>query len=93
LSKIRAVILDPEKDNIAVALADLKAGETITLKSGPVELKENISYQHKFSIRDIGMDENIIKVGETIGKSTAKIQSGCHVHVHNMKGLRARKGI
>ena len=92
MSKIRVVILDPEKDNIAVALADLKAGETVALKSGPVQLKENIPYQHKFSIRDIGTEENIIKVGEIIGKSTAEIQSGFHVHVHNMKGLRARKG-
>jgi len=93
VSKIRAVILDPERDNIAVALAYLKAGETITLKSGSVKLKENIPYQHKFSIRDIGVEENIIKVGKIIGKSTIEIQSGFHVHVHNMKGLRARKEI
>ena len=91
MSKLRAVVLDPEKDNVAVALTDLKAGETITLNSGLIELKENISYQHKFSIRDIGMGVDIIKVGEIIGKSTAEIHSGFHVHVHNMKGIRARK--
>ena len=92
MNKIRAVVLDPDKDNVAVALTDLEPGETINLKSGRVKLKEKIPYQHKFSTKNIEIEENIIKVGEIIGKATVKIQSGFHVHVHNMIGLRARRG-
>ena len=91
--KIRAVVLDPDKDNVAVALAGLEAEETINLKSGPVTLKEKIPYQHKFSIKHIGAAEKIIKVGEFIGEATSYIKPGYHVHIHNMKGLRARKEV
>ena len=46
MDKIRAVVLDPDKDNVAVALADLEPGETINLKSGPVKLKEKIPWKN-----------------------------------------------
>jgi len=93
MSKIRAVVLDPEKDNVAVAFADLEPGETIYLAKGTVILHEKIPYQHKFSIKLIQNEEKIIKVGEIIGKATQDIQPGFHVHIHNMKGLRARRAI
>ncbi|MFC1942443.1 UxaA family hydrolase [Chloroflexota bacterium] len=88
--KIKAVILDPDKDNVAVALTDLEAEETVHLKNRSVTLKEKIPYQHKFSIKHIGAVEKIIKVGEFIGEATNDIEPGYHVHIHNMKGLRAR---
>jgi hypothetical protein len=89
--KIRAVILDPVKDNVAVALTGLEAEETINLESGQVTLKEKIPYQHKFSIKHIRFAEKIIKVGEFIGEATSDIKPGYHVHIHNMRGLRTRK--
>jgi hypothetical protein len=88
--KIKAVVLDPERDNVAVALANLESGEMIHLKYVSVTLQEKIPYQHKFSITHIGIEEKIIKVGEVIGKATENIMPGCHVHIHNMKGLRAK---
>jgi altronate dehydratase small subunit len=91
--RIRAVVLDTDKDNVAVALADLEPEETVCLTNCNVTLREKIPYQHKFSIKFIQHEEKIIKVGEIIGKATQDIQLGFHVHIHNMTGLRARREV
>ncbi len=69
------------KDNVAVALAPLSAGEE---RLG-VTLKENIKRGHKFALRPIAEGENIIKYGSPIGRATAPIAPGEHVHTHNVK--------
>ena len=45
---------------------------------------------HKVSLFRIEKGERIIKYGETIGLATAKIDTGCHVHVHNLESRRGR---
>ncbi len=68
-------------DNVAVALCDLKAGET---EQG-VKLAEDITKGHKFALKDIKNGEQIIKYGNSIAHATADIPAGCHVHTHNVK--------
>ena len=87
--KIKGVILDPDKDNVAVALTVREAEETRNLKSGQVTLKEDIPYQYKFSIKHIRVAEKIIKVGE----ATSDIEPVYHVHIHNIKGHRPNKAV
>jgi len=88
---IEAVVLNP-RDNIGVALADLKSGAKVKVygREVRVELAEAITYQHKFSITRIGAGKEIIKDGVVIGKATQDIESGQHVHTHNMTGLRLK---
>ena len=45
----------------------------------------NIGNGHKYAVRDIKKDENIIKYGEPIGHAICGIKKGEHVHTHNMK--------
>ena len=84
------------KDNVAVCLADGKTGETVTLtakdgsKSGSLSLIEDIPFAHKVALVDIAPGEHIIKYGEIIGIATQSIKTGKWVHVHNMKGQRAK---
>ena len=73
------------KDNVGVALVDLKASEQIHFDEESVILKEDIRQGHKFSLRQIEMNENVIKYGDPIGHAVEKIDAGCHVHVHNLK--------
>lgn len=40
---------------------------------------------HKYAIKNIAKNENIIKYGMPIGHATSDIQIGEHVHVHNVK--------
>ncbi len=45
----------------------------------------NLSDGHKYALRDIKKDENIIKYGNPIGHAVCDIKKGEHVHSHNVK--------
>ncbi len=81
-------ILINEKDNVATALAALKAGTTASVdvqgRMEKIKLLSDIPMGHKFALRDIREGEAVIKYGEPIGQSTAKIRRGEHVHVRNV---------
>jgi altronate dehydratase small subunit len=51
---------------------------------------EKIPFGHKFALRLIKKGEKITKYGETIGLATKEIQTGQHVHVHNLESRRGR---
>jgi altronate hydrolase len=74
-----------EKDNVAVLLDHLKAGEVTTLGTDEVEVKEDIKKGHKISIEEIAQGENIIKYGFPIGHALKHISAGEYVHTHNIK--------
>lgn len=75
----KSIIINP-LDNVAVALCDLKKGQT---EQG-VTLKEDITKGHKFALKDIKSGEHILKYGNPIAYATADIKEGCHVHTHNV---------
>ena len=70
-----------EKDNVAVALCDLKKGS----HEGKITLHDNIPFGHKVSLCDIKNGDKIIKYGNLIGYATEDILAGSHVHTHNIK--------
>lgn len=82
-------------DNVAVALVTLPKDELISFSFGDTTknsetnflLKENIEAGHKFSLREIGLGESVIKYGYPIGAASKNISAGEHVHVHNLKTL------
>jgi (2R)-sulfolactate sulfo-lyase subunit alpha len=81
-------------DDVAVAIADLKAGAEVTMvtiEGQPVSaltLVEDIPLGHKFATRDIALGEEVIKYGRPIGKATQAIAKGAHAHTHNIKSVR-----
>ena len=89
----KAIVLNG-KDNVATALADLAAGETVALevdkKPVSVKLVNPIQFGHKFSLMDIKSGAVITKYGEVIGEATKDIATGEHVHVHNVASTRGR---
>lgn len=82
------VIVINEHDNVATALEALSAGTDVAVEiQGRVEkitLRSDIPMGHKFALRDVEQGEALIKYGEPIGQSTARIVRGAHVHVHNV---------
>ncbi len=75
----KTIVITPS-DSVGVALTALKKGETYE----GVMLAEDIEKGHKFALRLIKTGEKIIKYGEVIGRATADISAGEHVHSHNM---------
>ena len=82
------------KDNVATALANLKVGDTLELEvSGEtraVTLTTDVPFGHKFSLSKIALNSPVIKYGQVIGLSTAAIEPGDYVHVHNVVSARGR---
>ncbi len=87
----QAIVIDP-RDSVAVAVADLPAGQLCAVRVGDtvreVELKEKIPFGHKFSLYALPRGTNVLKYGEVIGESTADIEAGAWVHVHNLASSR-----
>jgi hypothetical protein len=50
-------------------------------------LNEDIRLGHKAALRPIAEGDLVIKHGRPIGRATANISPGDHVHVHNVISL------
>jgi len=74
-----------EKDNVAVAIGELKKGAEVKAGDEAVLLLQDIPKAHKAAIADIKSGENIIKYGYSIGHAICDIKKGEHVHSHNIK--------
>ncbi len=73
-------------DNVYVALADLKAGETITATDGKmITLADNVPAKHKFTDRPLDIDDEVLMYGILVGKTTQPIKQGGVVGTHNLK--------
>ena len=64
------------KDNVAVALADLPAGEVLHLSGRDVTLREAIPVGHKIALTDLSEQDLVIKYGYPIGHVIRRVQSG-----------------
>ena len=84
----KALVLD-QRDNVATALTDLGPGETVSLGGAVVEIRQAIPRGHKFAIRPIPRGAEVVKYGQPMGRATADIAAGHHVHVHNLASQRA----
>jgi (2R)-sulfolactate sulfo-lyase subunit alpha len=61
----------------------METDETITVKA-----LEDIPLGHKLALNEIKSGDTIIKYGHDIGRATAGIPKGRHVHVHNLRTKR-----
>jgi len=75
------------RDDVAVALRPLEAGEEIELAESNVALRDAIPYGHKFALHEIAEGSAVRKLGWPIGEATRPIRTGEHVHTHNVKTL------
>jgi altronate dehydratase small subunit len=92
MNKLQAIVVN-SLDNVATAMATLKAGTFVKLseeRNNTIELREDISLGHKFSLSQIESGSAIIKYGEVIGYASRPIQPGEHVHIHNVLSNRGR---
>jgi len=85
--KNKYIILN-KSDNVAVALEDIPAGTSVGAKNlSPFIIKHNILRGHKFAIKNISKNINVIKYGNPIGYALSEIDQGEHIHIHNLKTL------
>lgn len=73
------------RDNVAVALHPVAAGETLLVGGGAVTAAEEIPQGHKIALAAIAEGQPVVKYGFPIGHATADIAAGAWVHTHNMR--------
>jgi altronate hydrolase len=72
-----------------VLLEDGHAEDWIEAGGTKVTLKTAVPMFHKIALHRIAAGQTVHKVGEAIGVATRSIESGEHVHVHNIKSQRS----
>jgi altronate hydrolase len=78
-----AVRIDPN-DNVATLLGDVAAGEAVVADGAPVTAAMAIPRGHKIALAPIAPGDAVIKYGFPIGRATASIAAGEHVHSDNV---------
>lgn len=79
-----SVILLHPLDNVAVALVPVAPGHQIEIDEMELIAKAAIPAGHKIAVRAISSGEPVYRYGNMIGVATKRIESGEHVHVHNL---------
>jgi (2R)-sulfolactate sulfo-lyase subunit alpha len=81
-------------DAVGVVIADVPASASlrgsILATDELVELtaKQPIPFGHKVAIRALEAGEEVVEYGSVIGRASAAIRAGDHVHVHNLRSIR-----
>lgn len=92
---LQALVIDP-KDNVANLVGSGAKGSTVACRvegqDDPIDvaLCTDIPANHKFALVDIPTGEPVVKYGLVIGRASADIPRGAHVHVHNIESNRCR---
>ncbi len=74
-----------QKDDLMVALCDLKKGEEIKLKRQNFFLVEDIPLKHKFTCKDFKVGEVATLYGVVVGRAIKAIKKGALITVSNLK--------
>ena len=78
--KLPAALQIHPADTVAVALRPLEAGEAVA----GVRLSAPVPQGHKLALVDLPAGSVVTKYGQPIGRASAAIAAGDHVHSHNL---------
>lgn len=76
--------LDP-RDNVLIALRDLKAGETVSFNGHTYSLLKNVPAKHKFATYKLAAGDDVMMYGVLVGKAVTPITSGELLTVTNIR--------
>ena len=79
----RVIVLHPA-DSVAVARVPLEPGQTILAAGREITVRQPVPAGHKVAIRPAAPGDNLLRYGQVIGRASAPIEPGDHVHLHNL---------
>ncbi len=77
------------RDNVLVALTDLRKGETIRFSGSDYLLLSDVPAKHKFVTQDLSLGEDVIMYGVLVGKVTQNLRRGELLSTHNIRHAAA----
>jgi altronate hydrolase len=81
----RKVLQLDRRDNVLIALNDLKQGETVDFNGSSYQLVSNVRAKHKFATTDLAAGADVIMYGVLVGKAVNPIRRGELLTVGNLR--------
>ncbi|MDP9170780.1 MAG: altronate dehydratase family protein [Acidobacteriota bacterium] len=78
-----AIHLHP-RDNVAIARVQVAAGQTLRVEGNEFRAATAVPAGHKIALMHIATGENIYRYGQRIGRASRPIETGEHLHTHNI---------
>jgi altronate hydrolase len=73
------------KDNVLVALQDLRQGQEIEFNGSRYTLKTDVEAKHKFTTQDLKPGDPVFMYGVLVGKAKEEIETGARISTGNLK--------
>jgi altronate hydrolase len=87
-SQRRVLQLDP-RDNVLVALADLRQGELVNFAGNDYLLLSDVPAKHKFVTQNLPVGGNVIMYGVLVGKTAEALRRGELLSTRNLRHAAA----
>ncbi|HUF61244.1 MAG TPA: altronate dehydratase family protein [Verrucomicrobiales bacterium] len=84
MSAAPVLLLHPH-DDLAVALRDLAAGDSVPVGGAEVVLRAPVAAKHKFALRNFRKGETAKLYGVTVGRAVRDIARGDWIHTGNLE--------
>ena len=72
----KRVVRISNQDNVAVALATLEAGESVSVEGQPVDTVARVPAKHKLALKEFLPGDPVVMYGVLVGTATALIRKG-----------------
>lgn len=80
-------------DNVGIVTSNVQPGTELRLGDRHLPVKDPIPFGHKIALVPIEKGEDVIKFGVPIGRATAAVEAGEHVHIHNIESAYINNAI
>src|SRR5262249_32376 len=80
----KVIQLDP-RDNVLIALTDLKQGEQVEFNGTTYSLISNVPAKHKFATADLPLGADVIMYGVLVGKASQPVKNGEALTLANLR--------
>lgn len=90
---MQPVLQIDRRDNVWVALRNLKAGETVSIGDRSVTLSTDVDAKHKFPLEPLAKGDEVTLYGVLVGRVSEDVPAGALLHTHNLKHASEPFGI
>lgn len=81
----RKVLRVDSRDNVLIALTDLRQGERVHLREQTYTLVTDVPVKHKFAVRDLAQGDPVLMYGVMVGKALVPIRCGETITTKNTR--------
>jgi altronate hydrolase len=82
---MRKVLQLDARDNVLIALSDLKQGDVVEFNGSTYPLVSRVPAKHKFATEDLPVGTSIVMYGVLVGKAVRRVQRGEALTLENVR--------